>query len=366
MRTINYLICLLLISAGISSCGKKTEETKPIRKDITATVFASGILEPEDEYNLTAQSEGYIVELKFEEGDTVKKDEVIAVIDNKTNTVNAAGSENLFGIVAQNSGPEGPALKQAEQNVQILKERSGQDSIQLGRYKKLMETNSISKLELENVKLAYETSKTNYLNAAQNYRLQKQQVDQQLVSQKLQRDVSSVSNENNQVKAILRGKIYKKMKQLGDYVRRGDVIAVIGSAETLFTKLSIDETNISKIRVGQSAVIQLNTNKEKNYKGVVKEIYSSFDDQTQSFYCKVYFTDRLDFKISGTQVQANIIVGEKKNTLVIPRNFLGYGNKVTIKGKGETTVEPGFVSGDWVEIKKGLDENTTLVTDRLK
>jgi len=366
MKVLKYFFCFIATSLVLFSCGKKMNETTPVRKDITETVFASGTLEPEDKYNLTAQSEGYIIELKFDEGDTVKKDQVLAIIDNKTNVVNASGSENLLGIVAQNSGPEGPTLKQAQQNVQLLKEKSEQDSVQLLRYKKLIESNSVSKLELENVRLAYENSKINYLNAAQNYRLQKQQVDQQLISQKLQRDVSSVSNENNVVKAVLRGKIYNKIKQVGDYVRRGDVIAVIGSSEKLYTKLSIDETNIYKIKVGQKAIIQLNTNKEKNYAGIVTEIYSSFDDQTQSFYCKVYFTDNLDFKISGTQLQANIIIGERKNALVIPRNFLGYGNKVLIKGKGESVIETGFISGDWVEIKSGLDENTTILTDQIK
>jgi HlyD family secretion protein len=365
----NYLKSFLLfLSFGfvLFSCGRKTQETTPIRKDITETVFASGVLVPEDQYNLTAQSEGYIIDLKFDEGDTVKKDQVLAVIDNKTNAISATSAQSILGIIAQNSGPEGPTLKQAEQNVELLKEKAAQDSVQFMRYKKLIESNSVSKLELETAKLAYENSKTNYLNAAQNYRLQKQQVDQQLISQKSLRDINSVSNENNEVRAVLSGKIYTKIKQIGDYVRRGDVIAVIGNAEKIYTKLSIDETNISKIKVGQKAIVQLNTNKEKNYNGVVTEIYSSFDEQTQSFYCKVYFTDKLDFKIAGTQLQANIIVGERKNALVIPRNFLGYGNKVTVKGKGDVTIETGFISNDWVEIKKGLDENTVISTDQIK
>src|ERR1700757_31376 len=182
---------LLLLSFGfiLLSCGRKTQETTPIRKDITETVFASGVLVPEDEYNLTAQSEGYIIDLKFDEGDTVKKDQVLAVIDNKTNVISATSAQSILGIIAQNSGPEGPTLKQAEQNVGLLKEKAAQDSVQYMRYKKLIETNSVSKLELETAKLAYENSKTNYLNAAQNYRLQKQQVDQQLISQKSLRDI---------------------------------------------------------------------------------------------------------------------------------------------------------------------------------
>ncbi|MGZ3932825.1 MAG: efflux RND transporter periplasmic adaptor subunit [Bacteroidia bacterium] len=357
---------LMLCIALFVSCGKKTIETKAERKDITETVFASGSLEPENKYNLTAQSDGYILDLKFKEGDTVKTAQLLAVIDNKNNSINASSAENLLNIAAQNASPEGPTLKQAVQNMDLLKSRAEQDSLQYVRYLKLFQSNSVSKLELENAKLAAETSRTNYLNALQNYKLARQQTEQQLIQQRSLRDISTVSNDYNDVKAVVGGKVYKKLKEIGDYVRRGDVIAVIGDPAALYTKLSVDETNISKIKPGQEAIIELNTQKGKNYKGKVTEIYPAFDEQTQSFFCKVVFTDPLDFKISGTQLQANIIVAEKKNALVIPKNFLGFGNKVTVKGKGEVNVETGFISNDVVEIKSGITENETLVTDQIK
>jgi multidrug efflux pump subunit AcrA (membrane-fusion protein) len=168
----------------------------------------------------------------------------------------------------------------------------------------------------------------------------------------------------NEIKAVVGGKVYKKLKQLGDYVRRGDVIAEIGDKNTIYAKLSVDETNIKRIKNGQEVVIQLNTNKEKNYSGKVTEVYPAFDEQTQSFYCKVQFTGELDFKISGTQLQANIVTGQKENVLVIPRTFLGFGNKVNVKGKGEVVVVPGFISNEWVEIKSGLDEGSVLLLDQ--
>jgi multidrug efflux pump subunit AcrA (membrane-fusion protein) len=360
------ILRFILCTALFVSCGKKTIETKPERQDITETVFASGSLEPENKYNLTAQSDGYILSLKFSEGDTVKTGQVLAVIDNKNNFINAASAESLLNIAAQNASPEGPSLKQALQNVQLLKGRSDQDSVQYSRYEKLFEANSVSKLELENTKLAAETSKTNYLNAAQNYKLVKQQTEQQLIIQRSQRDVNTVSNNYNEVKAVVGGKVYKKLKETGDFVRRGDVIAEIGDPEVLYTKLSIDETNIAKVKPGQKVIIQLNTLKEKNYMGRVTEIYPAFDEQTQSFFCKVVFSDPLDFKISGTQLQANIVVAEKKNVLVIPKNFLGFGNKVNVKGKGEIVVETGFISNDKVEIKNGLDQNETIISDQVK
>jgi len=357
---------LLLSSLLLFACGKKTNEAKPERRDVTETVFASGILEPDEKYNLTAQTDGYIIELKFNDGDTVKKDQVLAIIDNKTKTINTTSAENVLGLVAKNAGADGPTLKQAEQNLKLVEKKYLQDSTQYSRYQKLSQSNSVSKLELENTHLAFENSKTGLLNAYQNYRLLKQQTEQQLIQQKTLRDVNSVMNDNNQVKAVFGGRVYKRLKQNGDFVRRGDIIAVIGSADVLFAQLSVDETNISKIRLGQKVIIQLNTNKEKNYSGFISEIYPAFEEQTQSFYCKALFSENLDFKIASTQLQANIIIAEKKNALVIPKNFLGFGNKVKVAGIGEVEVVTGFISNEWVEIISGVDENSTISTEKLK
>lgn len=359
------VISLIFVFTWIS-CGKKTNEYKPERHDVTETVFASGSLEPENKYNLTALTDGYIVELKFDNGDTVKKDQVLAIIDNKTAEINALSAESILGIVSMNASPEGPTLKQAQQNMDLAKQKYEQDSIQVNRYQKLYSTNSVSKLEYENVQLAFQGSKTSFMNAKQNLKLLKQQTEQQLVSQKSQKETSGVSSENNVVKAVVGGRVYRRLKEVGDYVRRGDVIAVVGDANQLYAKLSIDESNISKIKVGQEVVIQLNTNKGINLPGYVNEIYPYFDEASQSFYCKVKFDGAPALKITGIQLQANIIIGTKKNALVIPRPYLGYGNKVKEKNKGEVSVKTGFVSNEWVEITEGIDENSVLISDQLK
>lgn len=61
-------------------------------------------------------------------------------------------------------------------------------------------------------------------------------------------------------------------------------------------------------------------------------------------------------------VEANIIISEKKNTLVIPREFLIDGNKVKIKDKEELTeIVKGAEDLEFIEIISGIDENTEIV-----
>ena len=346
----------------LSSCGKKTNEVSVQYKDITEMVFASGVLEPNDKYNLTAQSEGYLVKLNFAEGDIVKEGAVLAIVDNKQSVFNDKSATELLSISQSNVSDNAPALKQAEANIALATEKVKQDVLQMARYKKLMESNSISKLEYENVLLALENSKTNLSNLQQSYQLQKQQAEQQLIVQESQKSINSFFSDNNNIKAVVGGKVYKKLRETGDYVRRGDVIAVIGNATELYARLNIDESNISKIKVGQKTVVQLNSTKDINYDGIVSEILPAFEEASQSFICKVKFINEPELKISGTQLQANIIIGSKDKALVIPRSYLDFENKVFVKGIDEPLkVKTGFISSQWVEIIEGLKESDVLV-----
>ncbi len=364
MKTFKLIIPVSISLLLLNACGKKTEETKPIRKNITETVFASGILVPENQYNLTAQSDGYLISLDFEEGDIVNTGDLLATIDNETYDINSQGAALLLEIAKTNTSPNAPILKQIETNLKAAEQKFKQDKQQAERYKKLYESNSVSKLEYENIQLAYETANANYISLQENYKLQKQQSEQQLISQQTQSDVNKVLKGNNELKAVIGGKVYNKFKELGDYVRRGEVIAVIGDPKSLYAKLSIDESSILKVKLNQQVITKLNVDKNKTYNGIVTEVYPSFDSKIQSFICKVKFTDTLLFGIAGTQIQANIITDNKDNILVIPRNYLDYGNTVVIKGEGRIKVTTGFISNEWVEIVGGVDENTTIQVEK--
>ncbi|EJL62781.1 efflux RND transporter periplasmic adaptor subunit [Flavobacterium sp. CF136] len=359
-------LIIIILSLLAASCGKKTAETKPIRKDVTESVFASGILEAKGTYDLTAQSDGYLLSINFEQGDLIYKGQILAELDNRESDFNTQSASDLFRISQFNMSSNAPALVQAQSAITLAKQKLELDSLQERRYKSLSERNSIAKVDYENVRYTYNTSKSNYQTAVENYKKLKQEAQQQLITNKAAKEINKIILSKNEIKAIVPGRVYKKLKQQGDFVKKGDVIATIGDADIIYAKVNIDETNISKIKIGQHAVVQLNINKNKNYRGVVSEIYSSFDDATQSFICKIYFEDNIGFNIVNTQLQANIIIGVQKNALLIPRNYLDFSNYVQIKGQKEKTkVITNFISNDWVQVISGIDQNTTLITENL-
>ena len=362
----NKLILSIATACLLTACGKKTQETTPIRKDVIETVFASGILEAKNTYTLKAQTDGYLSAVNFEEGNIVNSGQVLAVVDNKESGFNQESAKDLFDIAQNNTQSNAPALLQAQNAINLNKQKMEQDFVQLQRYKKLWEDNSIAKIDLENSELQYKTSKTNYESSLENYKQLKQQAEQQVISNKAVKEVNTIVLGKNQIKAQKSGKIYKKYKQIGDYVTRGEAIALIGEPSEIYAKVNIDESNINRIKVGQEALVRLNTNKDKTYRGTVAEIYPAFDENTQSFICKITLNEALDFTIVNTQLQSNITVATTKNALLIPRNFVDFGGNVEIKDQKEKVkITTKFASSDWVQVLSGITDNTILVTDNL-
>jgi multidrug efflux pump subunit AcrA (membrane-fusion protein) len=355
----------LLASVLFFSCNND-KEIKPIKQDIKELVFASGELEWDNVYNLTAQTDGVLTNSNFEVGDFVSKGKTLAAIDNKINEINAQAAKEQLLISNENLTDNSPQIQQLKQNIQFADNKYKQDKIQVERYKKLYETQSIAKVELENIQLNASNSLSS-LNALKKQILQiQQQAKQQQINAKGQALNNEVIKNYNSIVVTENGTVIKKLKTNGDYVKKGEIIATIANAQKVEAVLNVDENSIGKVKLGQTVFVQLNTNKNTTYNGKITEILSAFDEQSQSFICKVNFDKPFENSLFGTQLEANILVGEKKNALLIPRDYVGFGNKVNVKDKDEyVIIKPGIISTVYVEVLEGINENDILLPLKL-
>ena len=353
----------MMAAVVLASCGKgKDQEVQPSRQAITETVFASGQLDARDRYNLTAQSEGYLVELNVEEGDSVTNGQVLAVINNISNEANSAAAGEQLKIAEYNLSMNAPAYKEAAANLELAETKLAQENKQLNRYKELHKQGSVSDLDLENATIAYTTAETNAEAARERLKLIQQQAKQAEITQRAQQQISASNRQYNELSALSNGTILKRHKQRGDYVRKGDVILTIANEATVIAKLNVDENSIGKVAVGMPVKVRLNTFKDQILDAKVSLIYPMFDEATQSFICEVVFTGAIPFTIVGTQLEANIVVGGKENALLIPRAYLSFTNTVRVKGEDDPrAVKVGILSTEWVEVLEGLSETDVLL-----
>jgi multidrug efflux pump subunit AcrA (membrane-fusion protein) len=359
-------IFLLLGTAFFFSCkNKETVEVKPVIQDIQEWVFAPGQIEWDDSYNLTAQTDGILLNANYDIGTMVKKGSIIATIDNQSNVINTTTAADQLVIANENLSATAPALQQLKHNISFAEAKYQQDKLQADRYERLQKTESIAKVEYENAKLAAENA-LSILNALKKqYDLLLQQAKQQKIVTKGQLKNNQVVQSYNKITVINDGTIIKKFKSTGDYVRKGDIIATVANPNKLEIVLTIDESSINRVKTGQLATIRLNSEKDKVYKGVVNEIQPAFDTNSQSFICKIMLKEALnpEKNIYGTPLEGNILVGEKKQALLIPKKYMGYGNKVQLKDRDTMIViKPGIISTDYVEVLQGITVNDILIS----
>src|SRR4051794_22239207 len=81
-HTILYTVLSVLLL--FNSCKPKQEKIQPVIQDITESVYASGIVKSENQYQVFATINGLIQQVLVTEGDMVKKDQPIIRVINET------------------------------------------------------------------------------------------------------------------------------------------------------------------------------------------------------------------------------------------------------------------------------------------
>ena len=355
---------LLSLPCLLYSCKPKYDEVSPKMSPVTEAVFASGSIEPKDAYMVTSLSDGFIQKSYVSENDLVHDNQVLFQLDNRQQhtQVNIARTNVEYARIS--ASDNSPTLLQIKNQLESAKIKMQSDSVTLTRYEHLYVTNSVSKQDLDNARLSFESSKRSYLATAENYKIMADKVKQDLANTKEQLQNAEEGNQYYNLYAIGNGKVYQIFKKQGDLVRRGEQVAQLGNPDSIVINLDVDEGTIGKVKLGQQVLVELNTEKNKTYDAAISKIYPHFNEASQSYKVEARFTKPLPGLIAGTQLQANIITAKKDNVLLIPHIYLIGDNKVALKNgtKIDTVkVTTGIVSDDWIEVADGLKASDVIV-----
>lgn len=361
-RSILYLGAAVAILSA--SCKPKLEETSPKTGPVTEAVFASGSIEPKDAYTLTSISDGFIIKSFVSENDLVADKQLLFRLDNRQQNTQVQIAETNVAYARMNAGNSSPALLQISAQLDAARLKMQTDSMTLARYERLYTTRSVSRQDLDNATLAYQSSLSSWKALQENYRATAERVKQEFANTQSQLQNARAGNMYYDLLAIGAGKVYQVFKKQGDLVKRGDKVAQLGNPDSIVIYLDIDEGSIGKIQLGQQVLVELNTDKTKTLEARISKIYPHFNDATQSYRVEARFLKDEAGIISGTQLQANIVTLRKENALLIPHAFVLPGNEVLVK-KGDKTytaaITTGIVSDDWIEVLSGLTASDKIV-----
>jgi len=357
-------IVRLISSTGISvfllsSCNNP-ETTQPSRKDIIDAVFASGYIITDHEYKVTANTEGFLVEAFVDEGDTVKEGQRLFVISNEVQSEQLDNYRANYNHALAKLNVNSPQLAQARLKAEQAKIQLAGDEKNHERYTELVKSGAVSEMEHDRVETQYENAKRNLEIAEKSLADLTVDLGLNLKNAATQLAVAGENNNDYVLTSTIKGRVLSVKDKIGELIRRGETVAIIGGGETL-VKLYVAEEDIKLIELGQKAVVSLNTDKSTTFEVRISKIYPAFDEQEQSFIIEAKFLKAPEKLFANTQLQANIIVADKEDILTLPTTYLLKGDSVILEDRSIKSVAVGIRNQEWAEILGGITESQTLV-----
>jgi HlyD family secretion protein len=368
MRHLTFL-SVVLAAIIMGSCKNNHEGIKPSMKPLMEAVYASGFVISKDEYELTAQVEGYVAEKLVQDGDAVKKGEPLYVIDSDQQSARNRIAHETYELASRNYREDSPVLRELKAALESVKSKMDFDSANFVRYSNLIKSNATSRADFDRMKLAYENSRNEYVLQKNRYQNAKNQVYLEFQNAKNNLAITSSEQGRYIVRSQVDGLVFMTSKDKGEMIRRGEVIAVVGKKDSFYLQLNVDELDVQKVKEGQEALVKIDAYPNKIFKASVTKVYPLVDRKQQAVRVDAVLNEQLPGWFSGLALEANIIIKKKTNAVVIPKNSLLPGDSVLIKtddGEQKIKVVKGIETLDEVEIVEGLDTSKLLVMNPAK
>ena len=258
---------------------------KAVTRTITETVNASGKIYPEVEIKISPDISGEIVGLYVNEGDTVKKGQILAKIyADIYQTQKDQVSAGLTQAEAQKSN--------SEASIVGLKATLDQAKITFDRQQKLLKDKVIAQSEFEAAQQSYLAAQSNYFAAKEGLKSS----DANIMGNRAQLAKADKDLSRTIITAPMDGVVSLLAVEKGERVAGNSFnvgtemmrIADLGSIEA---RVDVGENDIPKVKIGDTALVEVDAYTGRKFKGIVYKIANPTTSLTSST------TDVTEYKV---------------------------------------------------------------------
>ncbi len=341
MRKI-YIVLILSLLLSLSACGKRDKKQgKPMQDDKQAVMVEELSLRPLDEYislsgklegitdvTMSSETSGRILKLYKKLGDSVAKGERIGMVENDIMQIRVEQADAAL-LSAET------AFENARKNLSYAEASKAK--------------NLISDAEYNTALSAYKGAKAAFDGA------------------KASKEQAKLSLANSYLLAPEGGVISNLMVVSGQYINPGQAIASITDASTLVLKTGVGESQITKLKKGQQAVIRY-AGIDKDFSGFIRGFGIKPITNTATYPVEIAINQTRDL-LPGMVVSAKILTTRYSQLLYTPiTNIVKEFDKnyVFVIGEGDKAekreVSLGRIIGENVELLSGVEVGERIVT----
>ncbi len=267
------LLAVLFAMSKLGMFGKKegvkVTAEKVQNRTIIEVVNASGKVFPEVEVKVSPDISGEITELTVQEGDTVKKGQLLARI--YADIYSIQRDQASFGVNQTKAQAEN-----SRAGLDALKAQLDQAQRNFDMQQKLFEDKVISRSEFNLADANLKTAKANYNAGVQGINGASAGVQSAVASlNRANKDLgrTSIVAPMDGVVSLLNVK--KGEKVAGNSFNVGTEILRIANMDKIEVRVDVGENDIPKVKLGDSAIISIDAYSDRKFKGIVTQIASS-------------------------------------------------------------------------------------------
>ena len=308
------MVVCLLVGGGAAITwlgGDDVEVIRPHRGLAVQAVYATGSVEASVMLPIAPRIAARLMELHVDEGATVKKDQLLARMEDK----------DLHQKIRELQARESFVKQEFERKQTLLKQRA------------------ISKTEHALAWTEWKAAEAAVARAA-------------------------AESDFMKLVAPAEGRIIRRDGEVGQLIPANQPVFWLSCCMPLRISAEVDEEDIALVQPGQKVLIRADAFPEQTYEGVVQNITPMGDPVSRSYRVRIGFSEETPFMI-GMTAETNIIIRETADALLLPSGAVIQGNvwlveedklvkrKVSIGAKGikDTEILSGIEANDVIVLK---------------
>lgn len=353
-----FFVLLFIASPGFQSCSKSKEKTSPVVENITASVYAAGVIKTKNQYSVYSTVSGILSEILVKENDSVKAGSPLFRIADKISSLSSDNAALAANYATLSNNRE--KLTEIENNIELARSKYRNDSLLLSRQQNLWNQGIGTKAELEQRELSLKNSRTSLESSKLKYNDLLKQLSLNAAQSRNNLAISKNRESDLIIRSEIDGKVYSINKEKGEMVNQQTSLATIGQTDNFQLELQVDEYDIVKIKEGQKVLVSMDSYKGEVFEAIVTKLNPLMNERTKSFLVEAIFTRQPPVLYPNLTVEANIITAVKEKALTIPRNYLVDDSLVYISNSEKKSVKTGLKDFQKVEILSGLQSTDVI------
>jgi HlyD family secretion protein len=355
---------------------------------IARSVVATGKVEPLSKVDVKSKASGLIKYLYLNAGDSVREGQLLVELDKET--LEAQLKEAKAVLDSANSNlqemeSQGKTFQANLRKAQLEAESRDYEFLKAEhkRQQELFKEGLISKSDFDSTdqKLQAAGITQKALNAAVNVREAEIEQNQRTIEKaraaviqaEAQHERALENLKYASIRSPISGVVLSREVEVGDAVSsilqlgsNATLIMTLGDVRELYIKGKVDETDIGLVKMNQPVRITVDAYKNRTFQGKVIRVapMGVEQDNVTRFEVRVSVLNDLDLLKANMSANAEIVLEEHHNALLIPESALIYNEKrdtfvdlpdVSAKtGRRQVPIKVGLGNGARTEVLSGL------------